>query len=96
MLYLNRKEREVVVVGDDTTITVAVIKKGEVILRIATPDQVRNVTLREYERFKINQSVGVMARSIRSASVRLGVEAERSISVHRKEVYDKIQEELAA
>lgn len=57
MLILTRRLGEVLVIGDDVTVTVLGIKGGQ---------------------------------------VRLGVDAPKTTSVHREEIYNKIQEEKRA
>jgi carbon storage regulator len=44
------------------------------------------------ERIFIGDDIRIMVIEIRGDKVRLGIEAPRSISVHREEVYVKIQD----
>ena len=43
------------------------------------------------ERIVINDNIVVMVVDIRGDKVRLGIEAPKEVSVHRREVYDAIQ-----
>ncbi len=54
MLVLSRKKQEVIVIGDDITITIV---------------------------------------SIKGEQVRIGIDAPKDVTVHRKEVYDAIQQQ---
>lgn len=45
------------------------------------------------ESIVINGNIEVMVIDIRNGKVRLGIDAPRSITVHRKEVQDQIDEE---
>ncbi|MBU0458878.1 carbon storage regulator CsrA [Patescibacteria group bacterium] len=45
------------------------------------------------ERIVIGDSISIMVVDIRGDKVRLGIDALRDITVHRKEVYDAIQRE---
>ena len=46
------------------------------------------------ERIMIGDDVVLTVAEIRGDKVRIGIEAPTNISVHRQEVYDKIQKEL--
>lgn len=41
----------------------------------------------------INDNIKIMVVDIRGEKVRLGVEAPRNVTVHRKEIYDAIHKE---
>ncbi len=43
------------------------------------------------ESIVINDSIEVMILDVRGDRVRLGIEAPKEVSVHRKEIYDAIQ-----
>ncbi|MGN6379259.1 MAG: carbon storage regulator CsrA [Gaiellales bacterium] len=51
------------------------------------------VTRRPGERIVIGENVTVAVLEVTSAGVRLGIEAPRSVSVHRAEVYEQIAEQ---
>ena len=51
------------------------------------------LTRKVNERIKIGDDIIVSILEIGKGGVRIGIEAPRSVSVHRQEVYDKIQEE---
>lgn len=51
------------------------------------------LTRRVGERIRIGDQIVVTVMEIKGRQVRLGVEAPQEFSVHRQEVYDKIQEE---
>ncbi|MGD9632879.1 MAG: carbon storage regulator CsrA [Pirellulales bacterium] len=48
------------------------------------------------ESIRINEDVTVTVMGLRGDKVRLGVEAPREIPVHREEVYQAIQREIAS
>ncbi len=45
------------------------------------------------EKIIIGDSISIMVIDIRGDKVRLGIDAPRDVSVHRREVYDAIQKE---
>lgn len=45
------------------------------------------------EKLVINDNIEIQILSIKGNQVRIGVEAPKEISVHREEIYKKIQEE---
>ncbi len=45
------------------------------------------------EKIIIGDSISIMVIEIRGDKVRLGIDAPREVSVHRREVYDAIQSE---
>jgi len=51
------------------------------------------LTREVHESIIINDNIKIVVISIDRGHVRLGIAAPREISVHRKEVYDKIEEE---
>lgn len=53
------------------------------------------ITRKPNEEIKIglNGEITVTVVEVRGNQVRLGIDAERSIPVHRKEVYDQIQDD---
>ena len=50
------------------------------------------LTRRINESIVINDDVSVLVVEVRGDRVRLGIEAPKDVSVHRKEVYDVIRE----
>ncbi len=48
------------------------------------------------ESIMIGDDVEIIVVDVRGDKVRLGIKARRSISVHRKEIYEAIQREKAA
>ena len=50
------------------------------------------LTRRINESIVINDDVSVLVVEVRGDRVRLGIEAPKDVTVHRKEVYDVIQE----
>jgi carbon storage regulator len=54
------------------------------------------LTRRPVESLRIGDEVRVTVLGVRGKEVRVGVSAPRSVSVHRQEVYERIQRELAA
>ena len=48
------------------------------------------------ESIMIGDEIAVTVLGIKGSQVRLGVSAPRDIGVHRREIYDRIQKELAA
>lgn len=51
------------------------------------------LTRRLGEALKINDDVDVRVLGIKGNQVRLGINAPKEVSVHREEIYQKIQEE---
>ena len=51
------------------------------------------LTRRVGESLRIGDEVSVTVLGIKGSQVRIGVNAPKSISVHREEVYDRINEE---
>lgn len=54
------------------------------------------LTRRVNEALKIGDEVSITVLEIKGNQVRLGVKAPRSISVHREEIYQRIQESGAS
>ena len=53
------------------------------------------LTRRVNETLIIDENISVTVLSVRGNQVRLGVEAPKTVGVHREEIYDRIQEEKA-
>ena len=54
------------------------------------------LTRRVGESLRIGDDVSVTVLGIKGSQVRIGVNAPKTISVHREEVYDRINDEKAA
>jgi carbon storage regulator len=51
------------------------------------------LTRKTGEAIRIGDDISISVIEIRGNQVRLGIEAPRSVSVHRQEIYDMIQEQ---
>jgi carbon storage regulator len=51
------------------------------------------LTRRVGESLKINDNVTVTVLGIKGHQIRLGIDAPKSVSVHREEIYQRIQQE---
>lgn len=51
------------------------------------------LTRRVGETIRINDDITVTVLGVNGMQVRLGVEAPEEVSVHRQEIYDRIQEQ---
>lgn len=51
------------------------------------------LTRRTGESLKVGDNITVTVLSVTGNQVKIGVDAPKSVSVHRQEIYDKIQEE---
>lgn len=51
------------------------------------------LTRRVGETFIIGDDITITVCSVRNGQVRIGIEAPRDVSIHRKEVYERIQRE---
>jgi carbon storage regulator len=54
------------------------------------------LTRKKNETIVINDDISIVVVEIRGDKVRLGIEAPREVTVHRREVYDAIRREQAA
>lgn len=52
------------------------------------------LTRRVGETFMIGDDIEITICSIRNSQARIGIQAPRDVSIHRKEVYDRINQEL--
>lgn len=51
------------------------------------------LTRRVGETFLIGDDIKITVCSVRNGQVRIGIEAPKHVSIHRKEVYERIQRE---
>lgn len=51
------------------------------------------LTRRVGETFIIGDDIRITVCSVRNGQVRIGIEAPKDVSIHRKEVYERIQKE---
>jgi carbon storage regulator CsrA len=51
------------------------------------------LTRRTGESLKVGDNITVTVLGVAGNQVKIGVDAPKSVSVHRQEIYDKIQEE---
>ncbi|MGB5157870.1 carbon storage regulator [Desulfobacterium sp. N47] len=51
------------------------------------------ITRKTGERITIGDNIVVTIIEVRGSMVKLGIEAPRSVSVHRQEIYDRIREQ---
>jgi carbon storage regulator len=54
------------------------------------------LTRKKNESIVINDNIEVVVLSVQGDQVKLGIDAPRHISVHRKEIYEQIQQENLA
>lgn len=54
------------------------------------------LTRRVGETFIIGDDIRITVCSVRNGQVRIGIEAPKDVSIHRKEVYERIQREEVA
>lgn len=54
------------------------------------------LTRRVGETFIIGDDIRITVCSVRNGQVRIGIEAPKNVSIHRKEVYERIQREEEA
>jgi carbon storage regulator len=54
------------------------------------------LTRRVGETFIIGDDIKITVCSVRNGQVRIGIEAPKDVSIHRKEVYERIQREEPA
>lgn len=51
------------------------------------------LTRRPGETIRINDDVSITVLAVKGTQIRLGIEAPKGVSVHREEIYNKIQQE---
>lgn len=92
MLILTRRIGETINIGDNIEVTISGIKGNLIRIRTATPELLV-VTRKVGETIRIGKDISVTPLSIKGMQVRLGIEAPKDISVHREEIYLRIQAE---
>lgn len=103
MLILTRRLGEVVVIGGQTEVTLVRIRRMAVDLTVQAsvnkplgdrrPEDDAVYTLRLGEERAIGKNQGVTVLGIKGNQVRLGFDVPRDISVHRKEIQNRIDRE---
>lgn len=53
------------------------------------------LTRRPGESIRINDDVSITVLAVKGTQVRIGIDAPKGVTVHREEIYKKIQEEKA-
>ena len=51
------------------------------------------LTRRPGETIRINDDVSITVLAVKGTQIRLGIEAPKGVSVHREEIWNKIQQE---
>jgi carbon storage regulator len=92
MLILTRRIGETIIIGDNIEVTISGIKGNLIRIRTATPELLV-VTRKVGEPINIGKDISVTPLSVKGMQVRLGIEAPKDISVHREEIYLRIQAE---
>jgi carbon storage regulator len=99
-LVLSRYVDESIMIGDELLLTVVQIRSNTATVRATLqPVADREVrytfdcTLKRDDRRELQPEVFCSLADVRGDKVRLSIQAPRTISVHRKEVYDAIRSE---
>jgi carbon storage regulator len=101
MLVLSRREGESMMIGDDLMLTVSKIDPDRVQLQLSQKffanrmsffDPTRESWLRSGQSMAIADGVTCTLVAIKGDKVRLGFTVPKGIALHRKEVYDAIED----
>lgn len=93
MLVLTRKVDQKIMIGDDIVITLKEIKRDYAIFNITDLTSSNDIKFWTGQVIKLNNfTVRFVARY--GSQIHVGIDAPRSIPVHREEVYNRIQAQL--
>lgn len=99
MLILTRRIGEALVIGDDVRVSLLRLDDGLFQIGLDHPDG-KTVTTCVYretgEELVLLGGVVIRILNMNGNQVKIGIDAPRSISVHREEIYNKIQKEKLA
>jgi sRNA-binding carbon storage regulator CsrA len=92
IMILSRRPNEALVLGEHTVVTVARILPSAVRLAIENRIETsyKSLVLGLGHSRELASGVRITLVEIKSAKVRLGIEASRSVSVYRKEIWDAL------
>jgi carbon storage regulator len=101
VLIISRHVDEAIILGGDMSVTVGEIAGDRATIRFGYKatggrisfNEVREVLLRRDEICSLTKEVEVSVVDIRGDKVRIGIQGPKTMSVHRKEVYDAIRGE---
>lgn len=99
MLILMRRVGEALVIGDDLKIVVTGLNSDKAFLEVAdvAGDAVSvPVNRKTQQSLVLFDDAVIHILEINGNQVKIGIEAPRSVSVHREEIYNKIQKEKFA
>jgi len=96
MFVLSRQENESITIGDDLVLTVVKIRGKQVALRAEftgrqMPKEPLDFAMLRDDRRELAPEIMCELVDLRGNKVRLGINAPKTMSVHRKEVYDAIR-----
>jgi carbon storage regulator len=98
MLILTRRVGEALVIGDDVKVTILSEFKGDVKASVYNKKScstgVDHCEIGDF--FIVNDDVVINFLSVKGNQVKVGIDAPKSISVHREEIYKKILAERSA
>ena len=90
MLVLTRRIGETINIGDTIEVTVSGIKGNLIRVRTATPELL-TLTRKVGDVIQIGKDISVTLLSVKGMQVRMGIDAPKTLSVHREEIYQRIQ-----
>src|SRR5688500_6534897 len=97
MLVITRRQNEAVMLGDDLLVRVVEIDPKRVklaVTRLNTLGVPAELWLAREEIAEVVGGITLEVVDIRDDKLRLGIDAPKNVSIHRKEVYDAIRREL--